>query len=654
MHTQIRKIVSVFVIFHIAMSTSSTLLSSELEEDDEDPLPRLELPPYVVVATRTLLSLDQVSPSVSYVPAEEMLRHQDNRLVDVLSRQPGMVLNTSGAKGGQVSLFTRGTNSDHTGFFIDGRRLNPGFFNSYNLEFLPVDNLNSIEVQRGASSVNFGSSGIGGVVSLQTRSSLGSKTRSTTVEAEYGSYDTYRSAVNASFSDEAWALSLGSSVFSTDNKRDNDDFESLNFNGRFEYKLSEHFIFELLSFATQSDKEVSGPITSPSPTDEGETESLLVSPGLRYQNGNWSGRIFYSKNKLTFDNRSLETGFNAPFPTELTDSGSTVKTDELYGQLNYESPIDVLFSLGVLYRNDRISNSNIDFFDPSSPARPFYEHLEQVGLWSQVQWQLTETFEVRLGGRVDEYTDFKSSANGSVEALYTFSNLGVTLFAKLANSYAPPSASDLAFDINLQNSVIVDTPLEPEEGESYEVGAQYAGLNDTVTGSVVLFRNEIENLIGFAYEQLDFSDPSTIITNDSFNINHATTEGIEFTIGYNPVESIYLSCAYTYLVAIDDDRDERLLRRPRHILQLSADYEITDALFLGIQGLGYFDRKDIDGFSTVDHEDYFVINLLTDYELNECVTLFARIENLLDENYESVLGYPALGRTGYMGARLSF
>ena len=279
MFKQIKKTGLVFIAGSLIAGISS-LPGADGTKSSEDGPTDVELAPYVAVATRTPVPLDRLSPSVSYISEAEMIKNQDRGLVDVLRRQPGVVLNTTGTKGAQTSLFTRGTESNHTGFFLDGRRLNPGFFNLYNLEFLPIDNLGSVEVQRGPSSVNFGSSGIGGVVSLQNRSSLGEKVTSATVEVEYGSYDTHRSAIAGLFSDEVWALSMSTSVFSTDNKRDNDDFEQLNFNGQFEYKLSEHFIVELLSFVTQSDKEVSGSITNPSSTDEGETESLLVSPGI--------------------------------------------------------------------------------------------------------------------------------------------------------------------------------------------------------------------------------------------------------------------------------------------------------------------------------------------------------------------------------------
>ena len=96
---------------------------------------------FVVVATRTPLQLDRVSPSVSFIPVDEIEFWQDRSLNDALIREAGMVTVSSGSKGAQSSFFTRGSNSDHTTFFWDGRRLNTGFGNQYGLERLSLNNV---------------------------------------------------------------------------------------------------------------------------------------------------------------------------------------------------------------------------------------------------------------------------------------------------------------------------------------------------------------------------------------------------------------------------------------------------------------------------------------------------------------------------------
>ena len=145
------------------------------------------LPPYVVVSTRTPLGLDRVSPSVDYIGEGEMEFWQDRSLVDSLFRVPGVAIWSNGTAGSLSSLSIRGAESNHTSFFLDGRRLNPGFGNQYDLESLNTDNLGSLQIQRGASSVNYGSSGIGGAVALESRSTLEGDGLSGAVAVEAGS-----------------------------------------------------------------------------------------------------------------------------------------------------------------------------------------------------------------------------------------------------------------------------------------------------------------------------------------------------------------------------------------------------------------------------------------------------------------------------------
>ena len=614
------------------------------EEGESDSSRVVELNPYsVVVSTRTPLPLAEVSPSVSYISSGDLQRNQDRRVVDALQRETGVVLNTSGAPGSNVSLFIRGTDSDQTGFFLDGRRLNPGFGNQYNLEFLSLENLSSVQLQKGASSVNYGSSGIGGVLDLQTRSALDSGDATVSFEGEVGANDYHRGAASAVFSEKNWGLSLGVSELSTENERPNDYFDQSSLNARVDYRITKHLTGELIGFFTDSEKGNPNTEANQNLTDFGETESWLVSPGLRYENDDWSGQLFYSYSELTLDTTAFAFGSSAPFPSGLVEARSLTESNEVYLQLNYAGLESALLSFGTVYRHDEAFNSNLDSFDFTATPRPFRQRLEQFGLWAQAQVALTELLEVRVGGRYDDFSEFDSSANGNLEIIQTVGETGLSFFAKIASSYAPPNASVIAFDFDP-----VGSPLNPEESLSYEIGLRQLALEGTFSASLVAFRNEIDDLV-------------TFVGLDAFNLNEATTEGVEFSVDYTGIDKLDLALGYTYLEAIDEENRTRLIRRPRHMLQVSAFYALQESLQVGLTGTGYFGREDsVFGppptFTQVrvEQEDFMVFELHVDWAVNEHFSLFARAENLLDESYESVLGFPALGRAGYIGARYTF
>jgi len=67
-------------------------------------------------------------------------------------------------------------------------------------------------------------------------------------------------------------------------------------------------------------------------------------------------------------------------------------------------------------------------------------------------------------------------------------------------------------------------------------------------------------------------------------------------------------------------------------------------------------RRDVDAktFRLIDAEDYTVVRIYGAWQVNARLALKARVENLLNENYEEVNGYPALGWGAFAGAEWRF
>lgn len=605
-----------------AIVSLTPLFADEAPSDQE--VVAGELAPYVVVATRTPLGLDRVSPSVSYIGVDEMEAWQDRSLVDVLQRSPGMAIWSNGAPGNLTSLSIRGTNSDQSSFFLDGRRINPGFENQFNISNLALNNLQSVQVQKGPSSVNYGSAGIGGAVALETVTAIDLQPgTSGSIGFESGANDYTRGFFDVRTTGDNFGLSLAGSSLNSENERVNDQIESHDFQARLDYRLSESLTLEMLSTYSDVDNQYPG-VVGGSSFGNAQTLSWLISPGIKYATDTLSLHVFYSRTEMDVNEVSYS-------------SWNDIKTDELNLQLDYTILDQSLVSFGILYRNDAFATS-----------QPYAASLEQTGAWLQLQAYLTDDFELRAGVRYDRNSDFKNALTSNIELVYRLAE-NTDIFLKLGTSFAPPQALDIAYDDNLNAlGATVDTPLRPEEAVSYELGLRQYFIDEKVRINFVAFRNEISDLIKY----VDYDWPNT----DTLNISSAKTEGVEFAATYSMTDKCDLSLGYTYLTAVDEDTDTRLVRRPRHMLQLAADYQFTDALHAGIQATGHFDREDIDPvtYLQVDGEDFFVVRLVADWAISDSVTLFARVENLLDETYAPAAGYPALGRAGYIGARWTF
>ena len=627
-----------------AMGLAVTCASAPLHAEEVEPeaVTNEELVPYVVVATRTPLGLDRVSPSVSYVSAEEIEQWQDQSLVDTLTRQTGLVMKSYAGDGSGTSMFIRGTESDHTGFFMDGRRLNPGFGNQYDLTSLSTNNLSSVQVQRGASSVNYGSSGIGGVVDLQTASTLGADGYSATASAEAGTHNYVRGVVGATVSSEDWGMSVGASKMSTDNDRPNNGYENDAVSSRFDLKLDENLFFETIGMYSHSDYQSPGNKNSPTPNDKQSTQNWLISPGMRYLTDELSVHFFYSHSVSDLKSE------NARYDASMYKTKNEVKSDEVNLQVDYSVTNDLLVSFGGVYRNDEAHNPNMNNYYSYKPVDKYENNAGQTGAWTQAQWILNDAWEVRAGGRYDNYTDYDDSWDGSMEVVYNFVDLNLAAFGKVASSYAPPSASNVAYDQDLDpGGNPANTDLEPETSVSYEFGLRQSFFEKALEASVVYFYNDIDDLI--VYESYSWTE------SDTYNVGSATTQGVECMLNYAVTKQIDLGLSYTYLTAEDDDSDKRLAYRPRHLLQLSATYRPIESVTLGVSGLGQFDReRGVYQSSNEDMEDFFLVNIFADWAVTENLTLFGRVDNALDESYESSYGYPSPSAAGYVGARLSF
>lgn len=582
--------------------------------------PVYNLDEFVVVSTRTPLSPERISPSVSYLSADTMDQWQDSGLMDALSREPGLALAQNGAFGSTGSLFIRGTESRHTAILLDGRRLNPGLSNQFALEHLTVDNLSSVQLKRGASSVNYGSSGIGGVIDLRTRSGFDAGEFGQ-IEGEIGSNNYSRGAAGLKHAEDRWAVSFEASALSTDNERDNDEYERFSITQRLDYKLTDVLSLELVGRYTDTDKEVPGSVASPSSFAYGESQNWLLSPGILYATDEFSMHFFYSRSE--FDREGVND-FGSAFPFD-----SSVKSDEVSLQVDVSLFENVLLTAGANFRSDKPQSSNSPDFDTS---------FEQSGAFLQLIAPVSESLELRGGIRADHFSEYDDALTGNLEVIYYLERWQTSIFASVANSYSPPTGQDLIFDGD------PSTPVDPEDSVSYELGLRKKFVEQKLELELVYFRNEIDDLIVFSY------DPSTFIS-DGFNEEEALTEGVEAAFSYQATERLLLSGSYTYLTAVNETEDERLAKRPRHMIQAAAEFMATEDIRLGLHANSYIDRV---GFGGADLDDFVLVNLVADWNITDEWTVFARADNLFDKDYELSAGFPSLGRTGYLGVQFAF
>jgi vitamin B12 transporter len=140
------------------------------------------------------------------------------------------------------------------------------------------------------------------------------------------------------------------------------------------------------------------------------------------------------------------------------------------------------------------------------------------------------------------------------------------------------------------------------------------------------------------------------------NIGEATTDGIESFFSWQALRQLTLRLDYTYTEATDEVAHQELLRRPKHKGTLLAQWQATSAwqLSLDVLAVGsWVDGNRDFSIPRLDAPGYVTVNFATSYELNGNLTVFGRINNMLDRRYENPIGFQQPGIGAYAGLRVT-
>jgi len=145
-----------------------------------------QLEEVVVTASRTEQPISKVIGSVTVITREQIEQRQAQSLQELLRGELGIDITNQGGQGKISNIFMRGANSNQTVILLDGQRLDSATSGTTRIEFIPVDQIERIEIVRGPRSSLYGSDAMGGIIQIFTRKNEGMNTSVST-----GSYATH-------------------------------------------------------------------------------------------------------------------------------------------------------------------------------------------------------------------------------------------------------------------------------------------------------------------------------------------------------------------------------------------------------------------------------------------------------------------------------
>lgn len=626
----------------------------------------------VVTATRLPTDADRVPAAVTVITAEELAQRQTDRVADALRAVPGLAVAQTGAPGQLTSVFTRGLESRHTQVLLDGVPLNQGLAGLFNFADLTGENLSRIEVQRGPQSTLYGPRALAGAIQLFSRrgDQLDDPRPFTAdVSAEGGSFGTFRERVavagvlggtrhlpvssetkdgKASFGDVGttapytFDYSVGFSRLDTDNDRPNNEYRNtavltnLGFTPRalsLEPSGGSAPRLGLIALYNNADTGNPSDIYNPRPKDNFVTERQLYAPNLDWQLTKWwHHHLVLSYDKERQVNNPNEDGFTGPTRGQFNRY-----------QIDYQNDIAftrwLTLTTGAFYEQT-FAAVRQPFVSQAFGPQPQYlkDFVENTAGFAQLSVEPFKNALLVAGGRYDHFNQFGSVGTYRFAGSYLFDKLGLTLRSSVATGYAPPAPQDKIFGGNFG--------LDAEKSFGYDFGFEQGLFKDKLRFGANYFHNDLSNIVGF------ISDPFR-----AENLGSARTLGVEAFGRWEPAPWLFARFSYTYLDAVSTSNrnaalpdGSRLLRRPRHEVFASVGVRPVPRFSTALELKSVNAREDIDPrtFARVDNEDYTTLRLLLDFEATRNVHVYGRVENLLEERYAEVAGYPAL-RRGFFG-----
>lgn len=570
----------------------------------------------IVTATRTETERDDVLAPVIVITREELARSLAPDVAGLLQFHAGLDIGRNGGPGQTTSVFIRGAESNHTTVLIDGVRINPGTIGGAPFQNLAPEAIERIEIVKGPRSALYGTDAIGGVINIITRQYSGNGIEART---GYGRYETWQADASGGIGGAAGELAFSA------NWLDSEGFPTRTFDNT--DRGYENHTF----------------------TVKGRTQLGSMSLGARYWQA--TGTSEYSDFFVTpvdqdFDNSTaaVDVGFE---PTERWSSRVTAsrivdkieqnQSDDRVrtrrNALDWQNDVGFgdhhLLTAGVL-----LTREQVDAFEFGSGID---EDTDTDMLFVQDRMDFNR-HDVLLAVAWVDHETFGNEVTWNAEYGVGIGGGGTRLIASAGTGFRAPDATDrFGFGGN--------PDLDPESSRNYELGVQQQ-IGEGQRLRLSAFRNDIDDLIVFVV-----TDPVTF-DGENQNVERARIEGLELAYEFEAA-SWRLRAEASAQNPRNLTTDSQLLRRAKESLTLSLA-KAFGAHEVGIDALVTGKREDFGFPEPTELDGYTLINLYARIAVVGGLSIQARLENALDEQYELASTYNTPDRSLFVAARYEF
>ncbi len=610
-----------------------------------------QLEEVVVTDSKFNLKRENSGKVITKITQEELQRQQGKSIAEIINSTAGIEINGTKSNAGQnLAYYIRGGRNRQVLVLIDGIAVTDAsqIANDYDLRLLNVDQVESIEILKGASSTLYGSGAATAVINIKLKTASKDKiaanftsivgSNQTSDENNYAIEDFRNSvSVNGTLDKFNYLASFGNQytdgLSAISNGTESDPYNAINGNLKLRYEFSKAFKMNAYAsfdkFKADFDDAFSGIDTD----DISKTNQyrLGIAPEFTYKNGSITLNGAYNNIE-----REIVSSYPAKFNAESF-------VGDIFNRYNFNDSFYTV--LGVNVQENKMESFSIPFggTDFEQSINPEEAKFTIIDPYANVVYVSEFGLNVNAGARFNNHSEYGShlvySLNPSFRKELNFGY--IKGLASYSTAYITPSLYQL-FEPTYGNS-----ELKPEENTTIEVGAEL-NIKDKALFSVVYFNRDEKNFIDF----IDLGN----FEYQYKNVDEAfTASGLEFTANYKITKKLALNANATY-TKVEENLN---LRIPELKVNARLDYQLCDATFMSLSYQYNDDRRDsVYNNDTFMNEDvtlkrYSLLDVYVSHKIvKEKVTLFANVTNILNEDYVELFGYSTKGRNINLGVTI--
>ena len=635
---------------------------------------RMDLQPLsdkvLVTAQGEPIPTQQSTAPSSITGREEIEQRQSVFLPELLTFAPGVTFARNGTNGGNASLFLDGGDSGFTKVLVDGTPINPAG-GAVDFSVLTTDNLEKVEIVRGAESAIYGSDAVSGVIQLFSQRGS-TRVPAFSIFSEGGSYSTGRGGVQASGVLGSFDYSGSASFFETAGEYPNSDYINRAYMGNFGYAFSDSNQLRLSIRNNSGSAGIPGEIGFTPPSLYQRYNQDLFSANLRWDfstGTHWQSELMGAESYTTQHSFNPQQSYYATDPNAYCPQSSTgaVATPEFcdyvyddtyqYNRASFNAQTTyTLRTLAVTagYQYE-VENGSLSYLE-----EPHVRRNNQGG-YLDFRYLPVSKLSLDFGVRAEDNANFGTRVVPRVGASYLLNTgqgfLGDTRLQAFYGQGIKEPRFDQTYGTDLCDPG--NPNLKPESSKNWSGGFDQKLLNNRIKLSANYFYYHFYNIISFGEAP---STPACPYLYTYFNTDLAFSRGANVSAEARATNWLLIAGNYMY----DDTRvlkspnasdpaeipGNRLLRRPLNSgsVTFTAMYKRFNAVLAGYFA-GARTDSDFLGLGYTRNPGYARFDFSTNYDFYRGLNVYARVTNLLDKQYQEVLGYPGQGRAVVIGLR---